>query len=620
MIRFSRGLLCLLCFAAVITGHAQEYVAPLLENTDLKARALSLQEVRNGTARRPTALTLPFFEDFTGYAPYPDTERWTDSGTYVNNTMAMNMISRGVATFDALDAKGDLYYDTVSAYTTIYADSLTSQPIDLSLHTPADSVYLSFFYEQKGYGFYPKPYDSLMLFLLKSNGTWEKVWSVNGDTVAPVFRQVMIPVRDTGYFNSGFQMRWVNKATLGISNSHWHLDYIRMEEGRMLNDTLIRDIAFTKDPASILNDFSAMPFRHFKTNPATFLTADVAATLRNNGTTAQNIPSGYTAGVAGGPALGSGTAGVALPSAIESDAVFPMYAAGNYNPPDPNARIVYENRFYCTGSYPGEPVDNDSIVSYQVFDNYFAYDDGTAEQSYFLNLFPNAPGYTAVEYALYAPDTLRGIAIRFARQIPSPEQKEFAIAVYRDIAVNGGTDDLLYQENFLYPYFEDSINKFSIYTFEQPLRLEPGTFFIGIVQAAGSSDSLHIALDVNRSGANHRYFKVENTWAPSLIDGALLLRPLVGAALPLSIGTVKGPELQWSMHPNPAREQVHIHIPGLNRKQAQYRVINMQGQTVLKGSLREETDVDIRSLRPGIYFVRIDTEAGYTRPVKLLKL
>ena len=616
--RFSKGFFFLLFCLAGLVAQAQEYIAPLRENADLKAKAKA--GTKTNTARKPTALTLPFFEDFTDDSPYPNTERWADPYVYINNTMGKNMISRGVATFDVLNEKGNLYYDTITAYTTIYADTLTSLAIDLSLHNPADSVYLSFFYEPKGYGFSPKPYDSLMLFLLKSNGVWEKVWSVNGDTLTPSFHQVMVPVKDTGYFNNNFKMRWINKATQGISNSHWNLDYIRMEEGRNRYDTAFKDFAFTKDPTSILNDFSAMPFRHFKTNPASFLAPNLNATIRPNDviTTVVSYPVNYTAKVvADGSALGSGSLTGVYPNNAESTVSYPMYNAGAYTPPNINSKVVYENLFY-QNEIPLR--SNDSIRFRQVFDNYFAYDDGTAEQSYFLNLLPNAPGATAVEYALYVPDTLRGIAIRFARQNPTQVNKEFAIAVYRDIAVNGGTDDLLYQENFLYPYYEDTINKFSVYVFEQPLLMNPGSFYISIIQAAGgTSDSLHIALDANRTGVNHRYFKVENTWEPSLLEGALLLRPLLGTALPLGISSRNKNELAWNMHPNPAEDKVHISIPALGFKSGGYKVIDLQGKTLLNGNLKQETDVDISSLLPGIYFLKLQTEAGYTQPLKLLK-
>lgn len=596
--------------------HAQEYTAPLYENQDLQK---AIKKELPGTAAKPTLLTLPFFEDFTDYDVYPSQQRWADQKVYINNSMGVNMISRGVATFDALDKKG-VPYDSVSPYHQVYADSLTSQPVDLSTFDPSDSVYLSFFYQPRGFGFAPKASDSLMLYLLKSNGTWEKVWSRGGDTLQP-FRQVMIPVTDTGYFNSNFQFRWVNLATKGISDSHWNLDYIRMDKDRAYNDTEITDIAFTRSPQTILNDFSAMPFRHFKTNPAAFLVGNMISTLRNNGTTPQNRPVGYTAKVAAtGTSLGSGTATAALPANTDFNTTFPIYNAGAFTPADPNGRIVYEHKFYCSTNYPGEPKVNDTAVFEQVFDNYFAYDDGSAEQSYFLNLLPSAPGTTAVEYAVYTPDTLRGIAIRFARQVPSAAQKEFSIAVYRDIAFNGGVNDLLYQEDFLVPAYEDTVNKLSVYRFEQPQFLNTGVFYIGIVQPAGGiSDSLHIALDVNRTGGNHRYFNVDGIWQSSQLNGALLLRPLVGPALPVTgIGDRATMQTAWNISPNPARDRVHVSINDAGV--FNYMIADMQGRTIQTGTTRNNADIATGTLQAGMYLIKIGNDHGYAAPKKLLKL
>lgn len=615
---FLRNILFLLFTVITLAAQAQEFVIPLQENAVIYARS----KTSSGTAQKPTALTLPFFEDFTDYDPYPNPERWSDRYVYVNNTMGRDPVSRGVATFDALNEKGAVYYDTTSNYSQIYADSLTSLTIDLSGRQPADSLYLSFFYQRKGFGFSPKQTDSLMLYLLKSNGVWEQVWSMQGDTGIAPFRQVMIPITDTSYFSEKFQMRWLNKATIGISNSHWNLDYIRLDQGRSQADTPLRDIAFTKDPASILNDFSAMPFRHFKTNPAAFLNTSLTSSLRNNGGSTPNIPVGYTAKVQGaGTILGSGNTNATLAPQTQQTISFPMYNAGSYNPPNPNGKVTYENTFYCNSNYPGESKINDTILYNQVFDNYFAYDDGTAEQSYFLNLQANAPGYTAVEYALYAPDTLRGVAIRFARTLPGSETKEFSIGVFQNIAVNGGTDVLIHQENFLYPSFVDTANKFTIYSFTNPIGMPSGVFFIALIQpAGGTSDSLQIALDANRTGGNHRYFKVLNNWEPSQLDGALMFRPVVGSTLPLGISEHAVPELKWAVHPNPATDHLTLSLPGLGKSKTTYTITDVQGKAILNGQARDNGDIDIRNLAPGIYFIRITSEAGYGKPVKILKL
>ncbi|RYD87483.1 MAG: hypothetical protein EOP50_20685, partial [Sphingobacteriales bacterium] len=148
---------------------AQEGQAPVNHNPFVK---------NNGAkaSKKTTVIPLPFFEDFNGPGQSPDPSRWLDVHVYVNNTMAFNPVSRGVATFDALNAKGGPY-DSLSNTAYRYADSLTSQPFDFTLYTPADSIYLSFFIQPQGNGFAPETQDSMILYFKRSNGAWAKVWS-----------------------------------------------------------------------------------------------------------------------------------------------------------------------------------------------------------------------------------------------------------------------------------------------------------------------------------------------------------------------------------------------------------------------------------------------------------
>ena len=171
---------------------------------------------------------------------YPDDEKWIDDQVYINNTMAIDAITKGVATFDALNANVLPYNDT-DANLLIFADSLTSQPIDLSVHTPADSIYLSFYYQPQGNGFNPETSDSLIVYLKRNTNTsaWVKAWSAPGNLVGP-FMQVMVPVKDPQYFFDNFQFRFVNKATIKDNDDVWNVDYIRMAAGRNMNDTAIR--------------------------------------------------------------------------------------------------------------------------------------------------------------------------------------------------------------------------------------------------------------------------------------------------------------------------------------------------------------------------------------------
>src|SRR5690606_10916233 len=162
---------------------------------------------------------------------FPDAAKWTGNTVYINNTMGVNVISRGVATMDALNAKGGPY-DSSNAFALLYADSLTSLPFDLRIFTPATSLYLSFFYQPHGNGFPPEAQDSLMLFLKSSNG-WKQVWRKEGTPLHP-FTQIMIPINDALYFHNDFQFRFVNKASMNTSDDVWNIDYIRFAANRTM--------------------------------------------------------------------------------------------------------------------------------------------------------------------------------------------------------------------------------------------------------------------------------------------------------------------------------------------------------------------------------------------------
>ena len=117
----------------------------------------------------PASLTLPFFEDFKQKDIYPDTLRWFDNEVFVNTDFSYRPPSWGVATFDAVDADGNIYPEANPLQ--FVADHLTSQPIRLDSVfdpvpkqlTPSDSVYFSFYYQPQGRGNDPQERDSLVL-------------------------------------------------------------------------------------------------------------------------------------------------------------------------------------------------------------------------------------------------------------------------------------------------------------------------------------------------------------------------------------------------------------------------------------------------------------------------
>jgi hypothetical protein len=580
---------------------AQEHIGPLQYNTRVKP------QLTHYSTMRTTALSLPFFEDFDNYDEIPDTNKWIGRQVYINNTMAVNMISRGVATFDALSQYGKPY-DTTSPSVIRYADSLSSKIIDLSIHTPGDSIYLSFFYQPAGIGFSPEKSDSLLLyFKSKTSGNWVKVWS-KSDTVVQPFRQVMIPVTDTNFLHSNFQFRFVNKASVGINDDIWNLDYIRMDAGRNKFDTAVSDIAYTKTPGNLLKDYYSMPYRQYLANASGERTPNFQSTIRNNYSGSQNIPTfGYVAtDFPGGSTLSSdANINLNIPAMSTSDVVFNTYGAtpgaGYYD------KVIFENKYYLQSPSGDYSKKNDTIIGQQIFDNYLAYDDGTAEMSYYLNLFPTLPGKIAIEHHLNQADTLRGMAIYFGRQVPLASYKYFSIVVYKNIAYgSSATDNIIYQIDNLQPAYRDTVNHFWIYKFDKPVPLPSGTFYIGTTQPALSgSDSLYIGLDRNRAESNHAYYNVLNIWSPSLVSGALMMRPILGQAI--SGSEIKNPGVSKmsvvNIWPNPATDELNINLPSGDGK-VNYEIKNILGAGIQTGKIDiQNGNINISNLAPGSYFI-----------------
>lgn len=603
--------------ASVVSCYGQERTGSLGYNA-----VLQHQPAKSRTVKKTTATTLPFFEDFTGYGLFPDNTKWVENQVYINNTMCVSPVSRGVATFDALNAQGTPW-DPYSNSDFRYADSLTSQPIDLSGHTPADSVYLSFFYQPQGLGFYPLAADSFILFMRVRYGDWLPVWKMPGSALQP-FTQVMIPITDTLYFYNQFQFRFVNIAALNYADAIWNLDYIRMDVGRNMYDTLVNDIGFSSNPTFLLNDYTSMPYRQFLANPIGERALTYKDSIHNNYTTPQSITYGFTASDEGtGTVLQTNVTNTTILNADAIQEVTNNAYTTTVPSPGANSKVVFKNTHYIQATSTTGSAGNDTIVKEQVFDNYLAYDDGTAEQSYYLNLFPSLPGKIAIEQHLNTPDTMQGMSIYFGRMAPPSAYKTFSIVVYSEIAgINGAVaDNLLYTQDPCYPGYGEVINDFWTYKFDTPLPLPAGTFYAGVLMPAESgSDSLYFGLDLNRIGSNHAYYNVLSSWNTSLVHGAIMMRPLLGQKVTSSniSDAIPVPADSWQVYPNPTTNNINISLQENNT--AMYIISDMQGRTIKNGTTSSDSEIDIISLQPGMYLINITCNGVTGTPKKIIKL
>lgn len=169
----------------IISGaFSQEVITGLQYNEAVKQKAIELAKSKKildqatiGISEKQ-ALELPFLDDFSTSSVYPDTTKWLNSrSVFVNKDFPYLPPNIAAATFDAVDSVGNLYPD--ATWIPFKADVMTSAPIRLDSVftpvarplTPADSIYLSFFYQPQGYGDAPEADDSLLLQFARRGDT-----------------------------------------------------------------------------------------------------------------------------------------------------------------------------------------------------------------------------------------------------------------------------------------------------------------------------------------------------------------------------------------------------------------------------------------------------------------
>jgi len=612
-----------ICLCA-IQLQAQELLVPLWggQRPILSASGIKQSDV----------LTIPFFDDF----PHEtlDCHRWTNNQAIIANGWGLYPPTVGVATLDAVDENGELYQHISSTFP---ADTLLSATIRLdsvfypfpeSL-LPADSLYFSFYYTPGGrqgenggrIGDIPESQDSLSLeFYAKSTDRWVTVWSTPGKSPEDLNREtgsywqhVMIPIIDTAYFTDAFRFRFRNLCSLDpvttpgiVANSdQWYLDCISLDRFRTYDDIAERDVAFVHPARSLLKNYCAMPARHYRSSEM----ASTTATLITNRYT-QPVASHYEYRIIS-------EAGDTLhyyDGGFENVPSYPV--TNNYQGNDFHANPAVDYTFPADGatttyriehivkegvlgdSYPA----NDTTVFFQVFDDYFAYDDGTAENGYGLTS-TSSNVYLALAFQLNEPDTLLKIRMYFNRVRNDENQNmAFRIAVWK-AGANGPGERIYRDATLRHPAFA-GLNTFVEYQLDQPLPLN-GVVYIGLEQESG--DYINIGFDRNYNHSNRLYYRIGSEWQRASISGSIMLRPCFtpfNGSLGIN-NTLTQSNTILKVFPNPATDRINVHNLPIG---ATVTLYDACGRRLLH-SIASAGDLvfPCKSLPSGIYYISVTT-------------
>jgi len=558
-------------------------------------------------------LALPFLDDFSASNIYPDQSKWQNKNTYINTRFPIKPPSINVATFDALDQFGNPYKNVVR-----YTDTLTTLSINLSgIPLNDTNLFMSFWVQAKGRGDLPNSFDSLLLDF-KSSATekdvFTNVWrGARADYPTDSFVRIVIKV-DSIYFHDDFQIRFKNKCSKMGNLDHWHIDFVRLDNTGRQDLTWYNDVTLSEAPGSLLTPYASMPYDHFQVSPTTYMRTSQIITAANLKDAPKPIkyareifdPSGVRIDSIGNP-VGS----VITMQDITLPSVQPPFNAAATGD-----STVYKVRYTATSIAGGDNniYTNDSLTVPTIFSNYYAYDDGSAENGYAIM---NTTGSFALKYNLPKADKLYGVTIFFNQSVTDVSSKTFTLKIWKRINTNGnGTgEDVLASIPLLSPVYTNKINGFYYYQFAGPLDLSAGDFYIGWKQ--DQIFALNIGCDENFDlNGNHinpnGYVFLDDIgiWEQTQATGAVMIRPVVGKWIDPPVGLAN--QLQtdrdkFSFYPNPASNV--IYFTDKEQYYTQIQLLDINGN-IIQTNFNVNKKFELPTLSTGIYLLKVTDKSG----------
>lgn len=550
---------------------------------------------------------------------------WLNKQAYHNYRFAKNPWSLGVVTFDGLDENGFPYIFSPTT-AVMMCDTLLSKPVHLDKYQPSDSVYFSFLYQTEGYGDVPEDVDSLILqFYNPVQESWSRVWSAPGEPVSD-FKVAHIPVTDPEYFQPGFQFMFMNYGSPAGALDHFHIDYVDFRPFSARQDTLFRDFAFVYPISTMLKDYISVPWKHYVNTTENKMSDSLKVVVRNGSELPENNQAGNVR--------------VEFDGQLQTN--FPLNATllsgGNINYSPRTSYVSYHD--FSTSYEFDRSVDNDTSATFQwianasaqfpsylpndstfgeqVFENYYAYDDGSAEKAYGVI---GVQSQLAYQFKAYQPDSLIAVQMHFVPTVNDVSNSLFLLAVWNDN--NGQPGTKIYEDEFFFPkqpVYKYGPNGFHTYFFEDTMKVPVDeVFYIGWRQI--DEPRLNIGFDCNHNNQDKIFWSVDggNIWNNANYEGSMLMRPVVTSNLDFTLGIPEETKVldtpnDFTVYPNPANS--YFQISWQEPQPAKVVLRDINGRTILEAWSDEK--IDISTCQKGIYLVSLMDNNGKVGTKKLV--
>lgn len=605
---------------SVICAQGQWIIKPIHDHRDApNART---------TQQTATPVPLPFWDDFSQAKNVPDSTLWeTGRDIFVNNTLGQNAPTQGVATFDGLRFTGQAH--SMSANFNGAGDSLVSHPIDLSTVSSfnRNTVYLSFYWQARGFGEIPDEDDSLRLQLLAkidTNLVWESRWMQRGglENVKDRFTFEDIQINEDKFFHEDFRIKFQSFSSLKGPFDTWNIDYVYLNENRSNNDSVFIDRSPSVSPGPLFGTYYQVTATAFFNNPERVLSpqiisisnlnnqpqpADVRYSIINENT--QEVYLNYQL-----PDIGLHGAGeIKLAEGPDPQAV-----GVNIPPFEGDSLVISSTFLHSTGDSLLYEINaqneriyssinlrvNDTLRNFYTLHDTYAYDDGVAEFASGINTIR---GQVAMRYVVSEPDTLTHVDIYFPNIAPDATGKNVDIIVWSRLSED--------HELSRTPHtiqLPAKLNQFTRIKLSPPVIVRD-TIYIGYQQFI--DNYIGVGFDRNNPlGSEHIFSNVEADWEQNTrLSGVLMIRPVFGEAGVIVLAEEPKRLEKPGIYPNPTSGMIH-----LEGKYEELAIFDLLGREVYASGYKNQ--IDLRFLEDGIYLLKINNKNSiFTQKVIIRK-
>jgi Secretion system C-terminal sorting domain len=589
-------------------------------------------EVSKKSLAKIAALSLPFFDDFSTSNIKADPQKWMKSGgIFINNNASLSHPTLNMATFDGLKANG-VPYNYNDSFSNGATDSLTSQPIDISKSTIKDSLYLSFYYQSQGLGEVPDANDSLIVQFLTNGDKWETAFIakdgkhiIGKDTIKIFnnikFTQILLPVNATKYFHDKFQFRFRTFGRQSGQFDVWHIDYVYLDKIKA-NPLFQRynavskkldfyDYAFKSEISPILKNYSALPLTQFLVKPEKEMSDSIKANVyalwtENIVTSAFTVTNLLTGKTILSPKAKKDTLSTNVYNNQTTSFVL-KNTLTDLLKNETGTKLMLKAKFSMNSKDYFNM--NDTISRIIELDNYYAYDDGTAESGAYLK---KGFGRVAIQFINNKPDVVKAIRINLQTLLDSTRLATTNLSLQVMANDKGKPGRILKALNgkIIYPSTNNGFIEYAI----DPVAVSD-TFYVGYTQLS-DDEALVVGLDNNSPQfAKKHFYNIANEWInvdniPSNsgfvpIKGSLMIRPVMGGvAKEITLATEE--EIQdrnLVISPNPTSDIIRWNDISLKNAE----IMDMSGRSILSQK-SDNQEINISNLNSGTYILRLSND------------